>query len=252
MSLRLIDFQPLTDGIYAGSRIGVYYNFVVENGYWHNFMPWGVIIEFTLDGKFESRLYKPVVGRFLVRDREYMEFPGVMPTHDLRGQLVFKGQGAFHVGWEELGRRNVVIKSLTPGPPPNGYQCPYCPLEFPTQAQRDAHIRDVHGYEPPVPPPPPPPSYGCPYCAAAFYTQAELDAHIDRWHPVPPPGPPTHKCPYCTAAFYTRAQLDAHIEQSHPAQPPAPKPPDEVDWLKWGLIAGGIALVSVVLLSKRR
>lgn len=185
MSLKRTGFDLLTGGIYAGAPIIVRFNYVVENTYWHNFMPWSVYIELKLNGKVGNH-YDSCLGRFGHRDNAEIQVTGVMPSHDLSGQFIFYAMGAFHVKPEEIDRLNIVIPSWHPGPPQPVYPCPYCPAEFASQAELDAHIRDVHDIEPPIVPPPPP-EYECPYCDMAFYTQAELDDHIERWHAVVPP-----------------------------------------------------------------
>ena len=92
------------------------------------------------------------------------------------------------------------------GPP--GYICPYCSLEFLTEADLIAHIELMHPGEPL-------PSYACPYCGLTFFSEAELDAHISSAHPPAP----VYTCPYCGLEFSSQAELDAHISSAHPPAP---------------------------------
>lgn len=254
MSLTLTSFQLLTSGIYPGEPITIRIQYTVENSYWHNFMPWKTRVEGQLSGHVSPYPIwaLPHIGRWATVDTN-MTFGGTMPTHNLSGQITVLGMGAFHVSIEELGSRNIVVNSIA-GPPAE-YPCSYCSLVFSTLAELDAHIRDVHEYEPPVPPPP---QYDCPYCSMKFDTYAAMLQHVEDKHTYTPP-PKPYNCTQCTMSFYTYQELIDHMSVYHPEKPPPSPPPspppngengDEVDWekyLKWGLIGTGVIIGAVLL-----
>lgn len=117
MTIELTAFQLLTPGLYTADKIQIRVNFRYECNGVQCYTGWQTWIKGKLNGQVMNLRHDIHNGGYGGKDNVLLTFTGLMPKHDLKGELIFDAATFVYPVIKEIARKEILIKNLDDMPP---------------------------------------------------------------------------------------------------------------------------------------